>query len=102
MPFELFLALRYLVARRKQAFLSLISVISTVGVAVGVMALIIALALMTGLQGELRDRIVGASPHIYVWQVGEGLTDVPRDMARLKQVPRVTAHLRVAGGGGAD
>ena len=59
MPFELFLALRYLVARRKQAFLSLISVISTIGVAVGVMALVIALALMTGLQGELRDRIVG-------------------------------------------
>lgn len=89
MPFELFLALRYLVARRKQAFLSLISVISTVGVAVGVMALIIALALMTGLQGELRDRIVGASPHIYVWQVGEGLTDVATDMRRLKQVPHV-------------
>ena len=90
MPFELFLALRYLVARRKQAFLSLISVISTAGVAVGVMALIIALALMTGLQGELRDRIVGASPHIYVWHVGEGLTDVQGDMRRLKQVPRVT------------
>ncbi len=90
MPFELFLALRYLVARRKQAFLSLISVISTIGVAVGVMALIIALALMTGLQGELRDRIVGASPHIYVWQAGEGLTDVPGDMARLEAVPHVT------------
>ena len=90
MPFELFLALRYLVARRKQAFLSLISVISTAGVAVGVMALIIALALMTGLQGELRDRIVGASPHIYVWHVGEGLTDVQGDMRRLKQVPHVT------------
>jgi lipoprotein-releasing system permease protein len=92
MPFELFLALRYLVARRKQAFLSLISVISTVGVAVGVMALIIALALMTGLQGELRDRIVGASPHIYVWKVGDGLTDVPGDMQRLEQVPHVTAR----------
>ncbi len=90
MPFELFLALRYLVARRKQAFLSLISVISTIGVAVGVMALIIALALMTGLQGELRDRIVGASPHIYVWKVGEGMTDVAGDMARIKRVARVT------------
>ncbi len=90
MPFELFLALRYLVARRKQAFLSLISVISTIGVAVGVMALVIALALMTGLQGELRDRIVGASPHIYVWKVGEGLTDVPGDVQRLKAIPRVT------------
>ncbi|MCC6163847.1 MAG: lipoprotein-releasing ABC transporter permease subunit [Acidobacteria bacterium] len=90
MPYELFLALRYLVARRKQAFLSLISVISTIGVAVGVMALIIALALMTGLQGELRDRIVGASPHIYVWQAGEGISDAQADMRRVKEVPRVT------------
>jgi lipoprotein-releasing system permease protein len=96
MPFELFLALRYLVARRKQAFLSLISVISTIGVAVGVMALIIALALMTGLQGELRDRIVGASPHIYVWKVGEGMTDVPGDIARIKRVPRVTGASPIA------
>ena len=89
MPFELFVALRYLVARRKQAFLSLISVISTLGVAVGVMALVIALALMTGLQGELRDRIVGASPHIYVWKVGEGVADVDGDLRRLKAVPKV-------------
>ena len=59
LPFELFVAIRYLLARRKQAFISLISLISTLGVMVGVMALLIALALMTGLQGELRDRIVG-------------------------------------------
>ena len=83
MPFELHIALRYLLARRRQAFISVISLISTLGVAVGVSALIIALALMTGLQGELRDRIVGASPHIYVWHVGEGLTDVQGDMRRL-------------------
>ena len=56
LPFELFVALRYLLAKRKQAFISLISLISVLGVAVGVMALLIALALMTGLQGELRDR----------------------------------------------
>ena len=71
-PFELYVALRYLLARRKQAFISLISLISTIGVAVGVMALVIALALMTGLQQELRDRIVGAAAHVYVWKVGEG------------------------------
>ncbi len=70
MPFELHIALRYLLARRKQAFISVISLISTIGVAVGVTALIIALALMTGLQGELRDRILGASAHIYVWKTG--------------------------------
>ncbi len=89
MPFELFVALRYLVARRRQAFISLISVISTVGVAVGVMALIIALALMTGLQGELRSRIVGASPHIYVLKVGEGLVDVAAEVTAIREVPRV-------------
>ena len=66
LPFELFVALRYLLARRKQAFISLISLISILGVMVGVMALLIALALMTGLQGELRDRIVGSAAHVYV------------------------------------
>ena len=70
LPFELFIAVRYLLARRKQAFISLISLISAVGVAVGVMALLIVLALMTGLQGELRDRIVGSTAHIYLYKAG--------------------------------
>src|ERR1044072_3413149 len=74
MPFELAIAWRYLLRKRKQAFISLISLISTIGVAVGVTALIIALALMTGLQGELRDRILGSQPHVYVWKQG-GITD---------------------------
>jgi len=90
LPFELFVAVRYLLARRKQAFISLISFISVIGLMVGVMAVLIALALMTGLQGELRDRIVGASAHVYVFKLGEGITDVPAEEARLKQVPRVT------------
>ena len=68
LPFELHVALRYLLAKRKQAFISVISLISTLGVTVGVMALVIALALMTGLQQELRDRILGSNPHIYVWK----------------------------------
>jgi len=86
--FELFIALRYLLARRKQAFISLISLISTLGVAVGVMALIIALALMTGLQGELRDRILGSTAHIYVWKTG-GIEDYRAEVARLQQVEGV-------------
>ena len=61
-PFELHIALRYLLAKRKQAFISVISFISTLGVTVGVMALVIALALMTGLQQEVRDRILGVEP----------------------------------------
>ena len=88
MSFELFVALRYLLAKRKQAFISLISLISTLGVAVGVMALIIALALMTGLQGELRDRILGSTAHVYVWKSG-GIDDYRAEVARLQQLEGV-------------
>ena len=89
LAFESFVAVRYLLARRKQAFISLISAISILGVTVGVMALLIALALMTGLQGELRDRIVGSSAHIYVSKTGEGLVDYRAEIAKLKRVPHV-------------
>lgn len=89
-PFELFVAWRYLRARRKQAFIAVISAISTIGVSVGVMALLIALALMTGLQGELRDRIIGSAAHIYVWKAGEGgIVDYPAEAAKLRAVPHV-------------
>lgn len=88
MRFELFIALRYLLARRRQAFISVISLISTLGVAVGVMALIIALGLMTGLQGELRDRILGSTAHVTVWKA-TGLTDYRADVERLSRMPGV-------------
>ena len=88
LPFELHIALRYLLAKRKQAFISVISLISTLGVTVGVMALVIALALMTGLQGEIRDRILGANPHIYVWKTG-GIIDYHAESDKLRQLPHV-------------
>jgi lipoprotein-releasing system permease protein len=88
LPFELHIALRYLLAKRKQAFISVISLISTLGVTVGVMALVIALALMTGLQGEIRDRILGANPHIYVWKT-DGVADYRAESEKLRQVPHV-------------
>ncbi len=88
MPFELHIALRYLLARRKQAFISVISLISTLGVMVGVMALVIALALMTGLQGELRDRLLGSTAHVYVWKL-PAITDYQAEVARLRKVPHV-------------
>jgi lipoprotein-releasing system permease protein len=68
MSFEAFIARRYLTARRRQAFIGLISAVSIAGVAVGVMAVIIALALMTGVQGEMRDKIVGSEAHVYVYK----------------------------------
>ncbi len=88
MTFELFIALRYLLARRKQAFISVISLISTMGVAVGVMALVIALALMTGLQGELRDRILGSTAHVYVWKSG-GIEDYRAEVEKLRAIEGV-------------
>src|SRR5437667_12187631 len=88
-PFELHVAVRYLLAKRKQAFISVISLISTLGVTVGVMALVIALALMTGLQSELRDRILGANPHVFVWKPG-GFTDTGAELERLRKVEHVT------------
>jgi lipoprotein-releasing system permease protein len=87
-PFELQIAVRYLLAKRKQAFISVISAISILGVTVGVMALIIALALMTGLQQEVRDRILGSNPHMFVWKAG-GITDYQAEAQRLRQVPDV-------------
>jgi lipoprotein-releasing system permease protein len=88
MPFELQIALRYLLARRRQAFISVISLVSTLGVAVGVMALVVALALMTGLQAELRDRILGATAHVFVFK-RSGLSDYQAEVAKLRTIPHV-------------
>jgi len=89
LPFELQIALRYLLAKRKQAFISVISLVSTIGVTVGVMAVIIALAVMTGLQDTLRDRILGSQPHIYVSKPG-GIDDYRAEVEKLRAVPHVT------------
>src|SRR5262249_8201762 len=88
LPFELHVALRYLLAKRKQAFISVISFISTLGVAVCVMALVIALALMTGLQQELRNRILGSNAHAYVWKQG-GIADYRAEIDTLRAIPHV-------------
>jgi lipoprotein-releasing system permease protein len=97
LPFEFFVALRYLLARRKQAFISLISLISVLGVMIGVMALLIALALMTGLQGELRDRLVGSTAHVYVFKVG-GIRDPEAEMQKLRRIPHVVGVAPVVQG----
>lgn len=83
MSFEWFIARRYLTARRRQAFISLISGVSMLGVCVGVMAVIIALALMTGVQSELRDRIVGSTAHVYVYKTGGYGDDVEQEIQQL-------------------
>jgi len=88
MPFELQIALRYLMARRKQAFISVISLISTLGVTVGVMAVIIALAIMTGLQQAWQDRILGSNAHVYVFKT-TGISDYRAEVEKLRHLPHV-------------
>src|SRR5256714_8636599 len=70
---ELGLALRYLRSRRSSRLLSLITVIAVGGVTVGVMALVVVLGVMNGLQADLRDKILVANPHLRVLTYGEGL-----------------------------
>jgi lipoprotein-releasing system permease protein len=90
MPFELRIALRYLTARRKQAFISVISAISVLGVVVGVMALMVALGLMTGLQREIRSKILGATAHISIFRSGNEPFDNYREVVKMaRAVPRV-------------
>lgn len=69
---EWFMARRYLASRRKGRFLSLITLIAVGGIFVGVAALITVIAVMTGMQNELQAKILGANPHVYVFQNGQG------------------------------
>jgi len=75
LPVEYFIGLKYLLAKRKQTFISIITAISVAGVAVGVMALIIVLAVMNGFEKELKDRILGATAHIHVTNLEGSISD---------------------------
>jgi lipoprotein-releasing system permease protein len=89
-PWELRVALRYLTARRKQAFISLISAVAVLGVAVGVAALFIALGLMTGLQSEIRARILGATAHVSIFRARAQPLENPQPVVdAVRRVPGV-------------
>jgi lipoprotein-releasing system permease protein len=92
MRFELFIAARYLRARRRQAVVGLITAISVIGVAAGVAALIVALAITNGMRRDLQDRLVGATAHVELLRVaGDGIRDWRSLMQRLATVPHVQA-----------
>ena len=86
-----YIASRNLAARRRGRFLSLITWISVGGIAVGVAALIVVIAVMTGLQRDLHDRILGSNPHVYVFEQGRGfrMRDWPDVLDRVRQVDGV-------------
>lgn len=90
MNFELFIALRYLRAKRTQTFMSVISVFSVVGVALGVTSLIVAMAIMNGFATELRERILGATAQIVIYDDYEPMYNTGEFRDRLMQNPGVT------------
>jgi lipoprotein-releasing system permease protein len=92
MRFELFLAARYLKAKRRQAVVGVVTAISVAGVAAGVAALIIALAITNGMRRDLQDRLLGASAHVDLMRVeADGIRDWRPLLERLRKLPHVTA-----------
>ncbi|MCX6569758.1 MAG: ABC transporter permease, partial [Candidatus Aminicenantes bacterium] len=92
MKFELFVARRYLTARRKQAFISVITSISVLGIAIGVAALVIAIALITGFQGDVQDKILGATSHVMVSDLGgQGLAGYEDLAEKIRAIPGVVS-----------
>ncbi|MGZ5554262.1 MAG: FtsX-like permease family protein [Candidatus Aminicenantales bacterium] len=92
MSFELFVARRYLTTRRKQAFVSVITLISVVGVAIGVAALVIAIALITGFQGDVQAKILGATSHVMVSDLGgRGLEGYEGMAEKIRGIPGVVS-----------
>jgi len=91
LPFELKIGLRYLKAKRKSTFISIITFISTAGVTLGVMALIVVLAVMTGFERDLKEKILGTNAHLVVIRSGAPMDDYRSMMERLQQLPGVEA-----------
>jgi len=93
MRFELYVAARYLKAKRRQAVVGVVTGISIAGVAAGVAALIIALAITNGMERDMRDRLIDSSAHVQLMRVNqnEGIRDWQPLLARLSKLPHVVA-----------
>ena len=90
--FELFIAMRYLRAKRRQAVIGVVTGISVLGVAAGVASLIVALAITNGMRRDLQDRLLGSTAHVELMRIaGDGMHDWRPLLARLKAAPHVTS-----------
>jgi len=89
MNYELFIGLRYLRARRRETFISLITLISVLGVMIGVMTLNIVMAVMTGFEETLRDRLLGINAHVSLVKAGDQLRDYRQLLERVSKEPGV-------------
>ena len=90
MNFETAIGLRYLRSKRKEAFISFTTWIAVVGIAIGVMALIIVIAVMTGFQDEIRERILGINPHILVLNLNGEIKEPQKLVETIKGVKGVS------------
>jgi lipoprotein-releasing system permease protein len=90
--FELFIASRYLRAKRRQAFIGIITGISIIGVAAGVASLVVALAINNGFRQDLQQRLLGSTSHISLQRIADdGIREWPPLMDRLSREPHVVA-----------
>ena len=90
-PYELFVGLRYTRAKRRNRFISVISLISVFGITIGVAALIVVLSVMNGFQKELRARILGVAAHVQIAAFTGGLSDWREVAQQASRVPEVVA-----------
>jgi len=89
MSFEFFIGRRYLRAKRKQAFISLITILSTAGIAVGVMALIVVIAVMSGFESDLKSRILGGQSHIVLMRHGGQFAEYRKILKEVEKIDGV-------------
>ena len=91
MRYELFIGLRYLKAKRKQIFISVISLLSMAGVGLGVMALVVVLSVMRGFEDDLKNKILGTNAHLVILQHGSSIRDYREILPKVKGVEGVVA-----------
>ncbi len=91
MSFEFFIAGRYLRAKQKETFISLITILSIAGVTIGVMALIVVIAVMSGFESDLKSRILGIESHVVLMRHGDGFSDYRRILEYVEKADGVEA-----------
>src|SRR4030042_3709469 len=91
MRYEIYISLRYLKAKRKQIFISLITILSMAGVALGVMALVIVLSVMSGFVEDLKTKILGTNAHMVIMQHGSPLRDYKEIIRKVQGVEGIVA-----------
>lgn len=89
MSIERSIAFRYMKARRKESFISLITIISIGGVGLGVAALIVVLAVLAGFESNLKEKFLGITSHVVVMRLGGSISDWPEVVEKIKTVPGV-------------